>query len=105
MDDLIAYVRAQLDEREQQLEFLANLGITAVISPDGSHVLTEVEFGRRDVAAKRAILDQYEGAQLMAEDDPHDETRSADESTLRFVVRLLAQPYAGREGWREEWTA
>ena len=105
MDDLITWLRAQLDEREQQLEFMASQGIDAVIAPGGTPVLTEINFGRRDIDAKRRILDEYED--YAADDDSdyeHAQFAATSASALLRAVQLLALPYAGRDGWREEWT-
>ncbi len=52
---------------------------------DPARVLAEVE-------AKRRILAMY--------DDYHAERRH-----LAPVIWEIAQPYAGRDGWREEWAA
>jgi hypothetical protein len=126
MDDLIAFLRAQLDEDERvareagqdrpdwkfdhafdgHYPYSRELGISAgttqapgyVDPPQAEHiarwdparVLAEVE-------AKRRILDDYEREDL---------TLSPEHwSTLEDVIRALAQPYAGRPGWREEWRA
>ena len=58
-----------------------------------------------EVARDRAILDACEET-LAREDswDPQTEGGSGEEFELaRFVIRQLAQPFAGRPGWREEW--
>lgn len=141
VDDLIAWLRAQLDEDERVARAAAILPYGcaewfsgaegcvfgkdpaselhvrgAVLSLDdiGAHiarwdparVLAEVE-------AKRRILD------LHAESDfPYDpdsagpgnyswtpQCQGCYEDAPCLTVRLLAQPYAGRDGWREEWAA
>ena len=65
-----------------------------------------------EVAAKRAILNLYQQAwgehQSWLEDVGGDTFGRADEvrgrvESLRETMRLLAQPYADREGFREEW--
>jgi len=103
MNDLISWLRTQLDQREQQLDHLSNQGINALISPDGSHVLTEVEFGRRDIAAKRRILDRYEKALANRKQHPDDLASAGALLALPGAVKDLAQPYAGRDGWQTEW--
>jgi hypothetical protein len=87
MDDLVTWLRAQLDAREQQLTYLSDQGIDALIAPDGTHVVTEVKFGLAQVDATRRILDDCR-----------------DLGGGR-VLKLLALPHAGRDGWREEWRA
>jgi hypothetical protein len=75
-----------------------------------------------EVAAKRAILELHDGEhqcrELVTGVYPHDWPSAAPwgsageawrhASSEHFegpcpTLRLLAQPYAGREGWREEW--
>ena len=50
------------------------------------------------IKADRAILDWCERGIRVTEDDCY-------QLGVDDVVRLLAQPYAGRPGWREEWRA
>lgn len=63
---------------------------------DPARVLAEIQ-------AKRAILDWAEDA--MDVDDEHDTQQTAGRAEARFVLPLLAQPYAGQDGWREQWAA
>lgn len=100
MDELVAWLRAQLDEDERVIQeaaedyFYAEGHGRAVYrwfdrwAPDQPDpMLAEVE-------AKRALLD-WAVAWLERDCAPW----NAD------AIRLLAQPYAGRDGWREEWRA
>lgn len=57
---------------------------------DPARVLDEVE-------AKRRILDDLDGEYL--------ESPSIVDGLSVRVLLSLAQPFAGREGWREEWSA
>lgn len=130
MDDLITFVRAQLDEDErvargitapewnEGCSWLADLRDPlpsqrrAYGLPKEWQLLTEADtrhIARWDparvlaeVAAKRAILDWCEGSLA--------EIRRAGivtgdplKSTPLYFAALLARPYAGREGWRAEW--
>lgn len=67
---------------------------------DPARVLAEVE-------AKRRILDLHE----QAVPDGHDQQgyrfacEHCSQTTPCPTLCLLAQPYAGRDGWREEWRA
>jgi hypothetical protein len=81
---------------------------------DARHVLVLFDPARvlAEVAAKKAILDLYRQAwgehQSWLEDVGGDTFGRADEirgrvESLHETIRLLAQPYAGRPGWREEW--
>lgn len=114
VDELIAFVRQQLDEDEGLArtafaehndavdEWHEPWSGTVEIGPheddlncndsgvsrhivnwDPARVLAEVE-------AKRRILDMYADY-------------TAERRHLAPVIWALAQPYAGREGWREEW--
>lgn len=134
-DDLIAFIRQQLAEDERVARAAANHGATwrdgsgktliypsdearhpgpIIIGPygdleaehtdhivrwDPARVLAEVE-------AKRRILDEYEG--YASDDDPdHEHAQFAANAALALegVIKLLAQPYAGHSGFREEWRA
>lgn len=92
---------------------------------DPKRVLDEVTLERADIDAKRAILDLHapqptgyvdgvyyhgEAGQLQCEhcaEQCHSHSGvSCDMPDAPWpcpTVRLLAQPYAGRPGWREEW--
>lgn len=52
--------------------------------------------------ADRAILDAAEAAARQAATDT-DRAVAHIAETYNAVVSQLAQPYAGRDGWREEW--
>lgn len=94
-------------------------GLDLIRTYDPARVLAEVE-------AKRRILDLHIGAHdcteihtgVYPDDWPADAgwgkagERRAHAANEHFeadqpcpTVRLLAQPYAGRDGWREEWQA
>jgi hypothetical protein len=146
MDDLIAFVRAQLDEDERAAraatagpwwhnpgkawlnaeafevydrskgeEFVGYgesplSGCVAATGPanhpqsmadavhiarwDPARVLAEVE-------AKRRIVEMWVEWHGPARDDAYHAGRR---DQLTEDVKALAQPYAGRDGWREEWS-
>lgn len=121
MSDLIAWLRAQLDAREadarRRLADHTQYGPTEL---DPDDLLAEVD-------AKRAILDAYDKAlrarqenaekfahltRLGAPDQgeytavkTHGWTLDGRLDGLKAAIGLLAQPYAGRDGWQEEWRA
>lgn len=120
MDDLIAFVRAQMDEDQEGLEYwLGNLAATSQAAEWVRHWLAEV-------VVKRRILELHEPQPTGYVDGRyvHGETGQlqcaycAEQCHSRSglscdmpdapwpcaTVRLLIQPYAGREGWRDEWT-
>ena len=84
----IAHLAATTGKREVEERNAAHIARW-----DPAWVLAEVECERDDIAAKRRILE-------LAEDLQEREGRYAEP----FVL-ALAQPYAGRDGWREEWRA
>jgi hypothetical protein len=99
VDDLVAFVRARLNEREALLLHTRASDISCPIPI--STLLAEVE-------AKRHILDDYDTlvSAIRRVDDVEGNRllyvrREARESDIRW----LAQPYAGQDGWREEWRA
>ncbi|MFI2664862.1 DUF6221 family protein [Micromonospora carbonacea] len=94
MDDLVTWLRAQIDDRERVVraakeirkpyyfEFIdeaAQPFVDLMLDPDRE--LAELD-------AKRRVLDLYEEL-----NEPH----------LYEAIRLLALPHADRPGYREEW--
>jgi hypothetical protein len=62
-------------------------------------------FTLADITAKRAIIDRHEPEQLFAPGGPCIVVcRLDDEAWPCPDLRLLAQPYAGRPGWHNEWS-
>jgi hypothetical protein len=88
MDELIAFFRRCLDDDERNNQGYLNEVLETRLEHDARFRLAEVE-------AKRRILAEYE------RDDPMRPPAYWDGLTSAIVD--LAQPYAGREGWREEW--
>jgi hypothetical protein len=99
MSDLVAWLRERLDEDERAWEMVAARDVAMLLlgEPLAPRMLAEV-------AAKRAILDLHE---------PYESERVGGQSCWACnrdgwpceTVRLLAQPFAGRPGWREEWAS
>lgn len=99
MDDLITWLRAQLDDdervaREAQAEAFG-------LYPDGHGDATLAFLNRfnedrvlAEVDATRRILDEL--AIGVPDGDP--------DGWLGSIARLLALPYAGRPGYHEEWS-
>ena len=91
-DDLVTWLRAQLDADEHTARgWLNDLALYGPFEWDPSEVLAEV-------ASKRRILDHVEAAHRMAKIGP-----SAGDGAWFLVTRLLAERYADRAGYREEW--
>jgi hypothetical protein len=91
VDDLVMFVRACLDEDERAWEMVAARGVVQLLhgEPLAPRMLA-------DVAAKRAILDLHKNIDGLCD-------RCYMDTAPCETVGLLAQPYAGRPGWREEW--
>lgn len=122
VDDLVAWLRAQLDEDERVAKTATSGGPWRV---DGMSVrgqtrmnLTDVLVVRhtwpqeadhivrhdparvlREVEAKRRIIDQY----TTDINSDHWEARLAADDFGEAALRLLALPYADRPGYQEEW--
>lgn len=108
-DDLIVWLRAQLDEDERGINEWIEVPWDGLLSSPlrAVHEITEqvgVQRMRAEVAAKRAILDSYD----------EDEDRvtfghwtscsdSCPGNVIYEVVKLLASVYADRPGYRDEW--
>lgn len=58
----------------------------------------------REVAAKRAILDEHDAAFERRQHHRDDLASAGALLTMVRVVKTLAAPYSDREGYREEWT-
>jgi uncharacterized protein DUF6221 len=88
MDELVAFLRAQLDEDERSGQARLRECLESNLEHDARFRLAEVE-------AKRRILDEWR--KQIEHDDP------AVYLAGPIIPMLLAQPYAGREGWQKEW--
>jgi hypothetical protein len=86
VDDLVAFVRARLNDREALLLHTRASDISCLIPI--STLLAEV-----DARRERLLWIESELA-----DDPTNET-------AQWLAKLEAQPHAGQHGWRKEWRA
>lgn len=115
IDGLVAFVRARLADDEHAARTL--LGATMIIgrSPEfyGAGGRAAAAFWQyfnparmlAEVEAKRRILDRYEDA-LARQQDPEYSQSTARVHAQEYegwIIPALAQAYAGRPGWREEW--
>lgn len=133
-EDLIAFIRAQLDDDERVAREASDYGSTwrrgddAIYPSDEARhpgaIITGVYGGLQDhyaehiarndpkarlaeIEAKRRILDRYEDA-LARQQDPEYSQIAAHvcaEEYEGWIIPELAAPYAGRPGWRSEWDA
>jgi hypothetical protein len=124
MDDLVTWLRAQLDEDAEAAQVADALtrspwtgGDAQVVDGDGYPVVRD-----DDARPERAVLEhiaRWDPARMLAEigakrrilddivrNDYVDGLGNASTDGLAHrVLAYLALPYAGRDGWREEWTA
>ncbi len=133
MDDLITFLRAQLDERELMLRTVSparmawatfrhadgSMRYTSVVSANGDvwvcdgHTVepdsVQVVFDRDqelvDVAAKRQIIDLVldEDNGVIAADRNIECEWGCTSDLHERLLRLLALPYASHPEYREEW--
>jgi hypothetical protein len=102
MTDLVAWLREQIDEDERAWQMVAARDVAVLLhgEPLAPRMLAEV-------AAKRQLLTICVAA-MEAGEIPERATWSdhaAGAEVARDVLAVMAQPYAGRPGWREEWGA
>lgn len=129
MDELVAFVRAALDEDERLARRVA--GRYTVRNPDRPdnghpywplpsvernwHFRSEESDSDPDIAAGLDLIKAYNPQRVLAEVQAkrrildecdsiiygwtHEETKDYG----RDILKALAQPYAGQPGWREEW--
>jgi hypothetical protein len=132
LPDLVAFVRACLDDDERVARDVDPQGWTEAIEAGHWNELDPTEYAHiarhdparvlSEVAAKRALLELHDGEHYCPELKtgvyPYDWPSAAPwgsageawrhASSERFegpcpTLRLLAQPFAGRPSWREEW--
>jgi hypothetical protein len=128
MDELLSFVRRCLDDDERVIrQLLADPGGVYLDpeTPDTNTMNLGAYLMRwppkrmlAEVDAKRRLLNAHSwpheciaftggGEHSVVDGQPWElwEPESTDDHGPCFVVRTLAQPYAGRDGWREEWHA
>jgi hypothetical protein len=116
MSDLIAWLRGCLDDDERRIAAYRDGHPGPCLNYEGQdpadhtpydtcylHIQTakatpyrDVEFGLAEVDAKRRILDDCEEYVVSG-------TEAATDGLAGRTLLALAQPYAGRPGWQEEW--
>lgn len=114
MEALIAFLRAALNEDERVARQATVQGVRDLVKDNMNrfHVVRHVARWEPDrvlveVEAKRRILDRYEDAIARQTDPDYSEITARDQAQEYedWIIPALAQPYAGRPGWREEWRA
>ena len=110
-DDLVAWLRAQLDEDERIASRVepnqAPNQLRAMVTRDGSPPFLEVDSARvlAEVDAKRRILDflSRDVIDVSTLGGPPEWIHGASPIEAHPALRLLALPYADRPGYRDEW--
>jgi hypothetical protein len=110
MTDLVAFVRAALDENERAASAIHDISVCqlAINGPADPRWGWECDCGYparvlAEVAAKRAILDVLTSREKAGDSEESLWHKIGYDRAAFDVIRQLAQPYAGRPGWREEW--
>jgi hypothetical protein len=101
VDELVAFLRRCLDEDERAIERMRSTPMHGVESGAEEDYLMFADRAPAEVKAKRAILDEIEG--WCEVEDEYDPVETSFRAEAEPMLRLLAQPYAGHEGWRDEW--
>lgn len=113
VDDLIVWLHVQLDDDERVAReadgFYDDRDLSAELVEEGFDQCVGDLAARwdparvlADIAAKRRILEAYESVAQYVEMPAHIQPPE-ELDAWRQAVRLLAQPYSGRPGWRQEW--
>ncbi len=100
MDDLIAWLRAQLDEDRADL-----LNLDAIL-PDDTGFPRSRSFQLDEVEGKRRILDAYDPERDKVQFPSWDSPTCSDNcgpDVWHEVVRHLSAAYRDRPGYRKEW--
>lgn len=126
MDDLLAFLRAQLDEDERVARAATvgpwewgpsptaklTWGVSGSDVPFGGWILRVNDAGCPSTHDAQHIAN-WDPARVLAEVEAKRQLLSWAMTWLERdcapwnadAIRLLAQPYAGRDGWREEWAS
>lgn len=124
VDELIAFVRQQLDEDERVARAAVELawasGGSGQWSTDSSGIIDSAVEVAPQVLVDEGVptseqiehITRWDPARVLAEVEAKrrilDAASDLQEREGRYAedfVRALAQPYAGQPGWREEWRA
>jgi hypothetical protein len=110
MSDLVAWLRAQIDEDErvalaantEEIHWLAEYGASTTSDDSEAHIKRhDPARVLAEVAAKRALLEECADT---FELNSGEAVNSESVWLAEAIVKAMAQPLAGRPGWREEWT-
>jgi hypothetical protein len=116
VDELVAFVRRCLDEDERKIAAMEREETRVRTAPifqshplgwlAGVDIFVSSKRWRAEVEAKRQVLALYADAVDRVRNPVSADARTAArvaQYELEQVITALAQPYAGQDGWREEW--
>ncbi len=105
MDDLIAFLRARLDERQAMIDLANNVAMNGfeTVDEEAWSYLSDPEFAAADVAAKRAMVWLYRREVEDGTSISWSTEQAARVYVLQHALELLALPYAAHPDYREEW--
>jgi hypothetical protein len=113
MDELVTWLRAQLDEDERKVAAMQRETRRVQTAPifqghppnwlAGVDIFVSPTRWQAEVEAKRRMLDLADPGVMKALGTQDPDFRDGYVTAHEDVVKLLALPYAGREGYREEW--
>ena len=113
MDDLVAFLRARLDDSEQVAKAaLAGWGTMPFGRSSGTGINAEALLHAalhsparvlREVAAKRKVMDEYAEALRILDGFRETGYEEGRREALELACRAIALPYADHENYREEW--
>ncbi len=94
--ELVEWLRVQLGADERSVQDWENACVHVEACYETGDFLDRFDESRMmaEVKAKRAILAGYEASYRQSDDYPGWEG----------ALYAIAQPYAGRDGWRPEWS-
>jgi hypothetical protein len=124
MDDLVQWLRDQLDEDERiarragdSFRQIGETGVIVATEGDRAEECASANWAGvaehivahdparvlREIDAKRRIVERYERAMENRRAHPDDLASAGALLALHGAVNLLALPYVDRPGYREEW--
>jgi hypothetical protein len=101
-DDLVAFLKTQWDDEEADARWSLE-NAPAAYQTDPNSMNFSPERVLREIEAKRRILDEYT---RLTQDFTHATETVAEHTrraTLEDVLALLAEPYAGEDGYKQQW--
>lgn len=111
VDDLVAWLRQQLDDDERTARRVAPnqapIEVRAMVTREGSEpfLIADSAWVLADVDAKRGILDylEYDRIDVSTAGGPPETIPGRRPAIAHPILRMLGLAYADRPGYRDEW--